>query len=225
MSAKSFARRLRLDNQALLLLASTLLPAALVAFSMIAQSAVAESFCAVIAFSIALPPLLAAQQGPAMRTLVAALATTLTALLMLAMPVSLSQWIDVVAITGSVAMLLAGTVAFVPSSLITLMMLLWLSWPIWLSGRLSGHERLVNLLTAAHPLLAINGILLDQAIWIERPLMYGWTGLNQDVPVTIPTTPAWCVLLHAGVGMMLLMISVARTLRERRRANAHALLE
>jgi hypothetical protein len=190
------------------LIAAAIIPASLVAFSMIAQSAVAQSFTAVVAIVVALPPLFQSMQRASIRLLSAMTAVVVIALLLLLMPASWPQWFGVAAIIGSVAMLLAGVARFVQSpTAIIVAMLLWVSWPIWLAGHLAGHETLVNCLAAAHPLLAINGQLLDQAIWTERPMMYGWTALNQDVPFSIPTTALWCVLMHGGIGALLLIIS------------------
>ena len=161
-----------------------------------------------MAVVIILPPLLISLNRLAERLIAAVLSIIPIALLLLIMPITVGQWLGVILVVAAIATLLAGAASvFRHSTPIIILMLLWLFWPVWLSERLSGHDLLVNWLAALHPLLAINGQLLDQAIWTERPLMYGWTGLNQDVPFAIPTTVIWCVLLHAALGAVLLIIS------------------
>jgi len=78
--------------------------------------------------------------------------------------------------------------------------LLWLTAPIWLPGQLMAN------LARFHPLLAINGATLASGIWTERPLMYQWTALGQDVPYSLPTTVIWCVGAHLIVAALLIAI-------------------
>ena len=56
------------------------------------------------------------------------------------------------------------------------------------------------MLVVAHPLLSLNAVLIDQGIWTERPQMYGWTALNQDVSYSLPAGIFWCVVVHVAVG-------------------------
>jgi hypothetical protein len=88
------------------------------------------------------------------------------------------------------------------AAIVIVLALAWLAWPIWLSPALEGRQTLVNWLVPAHPLLAINGQLSQLGIWTERPLMYRWTVLNQDVSYEMPGNPVWCIAVHGLIGLM-----------------------
>ena len=60
-------------------------------------------------------------------------------------------------------------------------------------------------LAPAHPLLAMNRILLDLGIWTQQPWMYRHTTLGQDVAYALPGTIWPCVLLHAVMALGLLV--------------------
>jgi hypothetical protein len=81
----------------------------------------------------------------------------------------------------------------------------WLLWPVWLAGTLVGHgyDGAVQNLVAAHPPLAINGILIAEPAWTERSVAYHLTDLNQDVSIRLPANAAICAALHAALSVLL----------------------
>ncbi len=94
------------------------------------------------------------------------------------------------------------------SATVVLIGFAWLTWPIWLSHWLPGHEVWLSWLTPAHPPLAIDGVLdTMRPVWTERRLMYNqFTVLNQDIAYDLPHTIGWTVLLHACVGAITLLL-------------------
>ncbi|HWE03137.1 MAG TPA: hypothetical protein VG326_12075 [Tepidisphaeraceae bacterium] len=78
----------------------------------------------------------------------------------------------------------------------------WLTWPVWLSPWLYGShaETIVHWLSAAHPLMAINGVLFERFnFWDRYTLSYQQlTTLNQDVFYTLPKTVIWMILVHGA---------------------------
>jgi len=93
-----------------------------------------------------------------------------------------------------------------PASLVTLLAVAWLSWPLWLATFLRGAgTRTIYWLVQTHPPLVANGVLTWEPPWSERSLAYRrLTNLNQDVMYQLPTS-AWraiiFLLLVAGVLM------------------------
>jgi hypothetical protein len=92
---------------------------------------------------------------------------------------------------------------FVASALVTLLGLLWLTWPVWLSHALlsKSGDTLVAWLVPAHPLFAINAVLIHFDTWDRLPLAYSrLTVLNQDVSYSLPSAGVlWTTLLHGAV--------------------------
>ena len=79
---------------------------------------------------------------------------------------------------------------------------LWLTWPIWLAHALltPAGPMLVAWLMPAHPLFALNGLLVHLGIWTQQPVAYATLmNLNQDVPYALPPGVVPGALLHAGV--------------------------
>jgi hypothetical protein len=79
--------------------------------------------------------------------------------------------------------------------------LAWLTWPVWLSHLLTGQSASV-LLTAPHPLLSLNGVLLDHFnAWDRYGLAYrDLTTLNQDILFTMPASVGPMVISHIALG-------------------------
>jgi hypothetical protein len=133
----------------------------------------------------------------------------------------LAAWVSVV--SGTALLLhefrlvpaLAATVTVVVSSL-------WLTWPIWLSPMLAGHQRAVGWLCWAHPIMAINSVVRQLGLWGSpmggSDLAYRYlTILNQDVAYPHSQSIWPCVLIHGLIGMTLLSVSfLLGTLRCRR---------
>jgi hypothetical protein len=86
--------------------------------------------------------------------------------------------------------------------------LAWLAWPVWLSPRLAGRERLVGLLAAPHPLLALDAVFRASGPpWSERYFMYNFlTVLNQDVAYELPRGIFPAVFLHGVIGAVGLLL-------------------
>lgn len=111
-------------------------------------------------------------------------------------------WAFVWALTGlsslAVRTRLSRTTAAAVTSLVAL---LWLTWPVWLSHAL--NQTLVDRLVVAHPLFAINSVLQRLGTWDRAPLAYQQlTVLNQDVPYVLPHSIGPAVLLHGFVGLV-----------------------
>src|SRR5262249_47984788 len=81
--------------------------------------------------------------------------------------------------------------------------LAWLGWPIWLTPYINGA--IAGWLTPAHPILAVNRVLISWGFWTEQRLMYQWGRLGQDVPYTLPRTIWPCVILHLLVAATVLL--------------------
>jgi hypothetical protein len=98
--------------------------------------------------------------------------------------------------------------------LVTIVALLWLTWPVWLSHALTQSR--VNLLTPAHPLLAINGVLHHLGSWDRATLAYQrLTILNQDIPYTLPRSIFPTVTLHTLIAAVCFGLSVLQFPRSR----------
>lgn len=98
---------------------------------------------------------------------------------------------------------ITGTLA---SAIVTILALLWLTWPVWLSrALLSPHgDTLVAWLSPAHPLLAINGVVRARFdSWDRYQMAYQQlTVLNQDLLYSLPRNVMACACLHAAVGIV-----------------------
>jgi len=77
----------------------------------------------------------------------------------------------------------------------------WLGWPIFLAKVLvgEGSEGVVDWLVKLHPPMVLNMLLEPGDPWSHRPTAYGQMRLGQDVSYAMPTTAAWCVLLHLSL--------------------------
>jgi hypothetical protein len=107
--------------------------------------------------------------------------------------------------------------------LVTLLLLAWLGWPVWLSPWLPGREGWVDWLSPAHPLLTIDAALVRAGVapWSEHRLMYDkLTVLGQHV---FPRPPAgvgaavWVHLVLAVPGFAL--VALGKVKRGRRRSS------
>ena len=129
--------------------------------------------------------------------LIAALMTAVTigqwfAAYMALLSFGLALW----ALTMLLRHALAATLA---AAIVVILAVAWLSWPVWLSPWLGGRvgEALVAWLTPAHPLLAVNHVLIDMGVWGEQRIMYRISALGQDVPYALPESVWPCVIVHA----------------------------
>ena len=91
------------------------------------------------------------------------------------------------------------------AALVTFPSLLWLTWPVWLSHALlrPGGDAAVAWLVPAHPLFAVNGVLIHFDTWDRHPLAYArLTVLNQDVFYALPRGVLWATLAHAAIALL-----------------------
>ena len=119
----------------------------------------------------------------------------------------------------------AGISSIFASTIVTILALLWLSWPIWLSPWTAGRNNLVAWLSVLHPLLSLDGALLPLGTpWPQAPLMYRYlSNLNQDVIYHPPRNVLWAVMLHAVIGGAALLAGQSlRVHSERSRAGPTA---
>ena len=134
--------------------------------------------------------------------------------------VTFAQWLAayvllaacVIGVTGLAVGLSRVAGELFASALATLLALAWLAWPIWLSGWVDRPPvvHAIAWLVPAHPLLALNGLLVHLGVWGELPLMYQLTSLGQDVPYSLPGSVAACVAVHFLLGGALLLLSADR---------------
>jgi hypothetical protein len=101
------------------------------------------------------------------------------------------------------------------SALTTVLAVVWMTWPIWLSAWIQhvAVVRAIDALVPFHPPLAMNGLLVHMGVWGEGPLMYQLTSLGQDVPYSLPSSIALCAGAHLLLGGALLLLSAVRKAR------------
>ena len=171
-----------------------------------------------VAFATLLvPPLTSAESTLPRRALVAALVSlgvALTWLTALGDLLYFTQWLACSAVLAAYAFALAGLCGMlisarfnsvVAAGSVTILALLWLTWPVWLSAALlrPAGESLAAWLVPAHPLFATNGVLSHFDSWDRFPLAYRQlTVLNQDVFYAMPATVIWAGLLHGAVAVV-----------------------
>jgi hypothetical protein len=113
----------------------------------------------------------------------------------------------VVAAGGLTAMLRRIGVGHIGAgAIVTVLGLAWMLWPVWLSPALHGPrgERIVAWLVPAHPLFAVNGVLLRTlGYWTDQAgIAYHYTSLSDDLAYAVPESVLMCVLLHGCVGTL-----------------------
>jgi hypothetical protein len=109
---------------------------------------------------------------------------------------------------------------FLAAGLVTVLGLLWLTWPVWLSPQLlkPGGDELVSWLVPAHPLFGVNGVLLHLGTWDRHDIAYEkLTVLNQDMFYALPRGVLRTTLAHALVAALALSGEIL-LLRRRRPA-------
>ena len=162
--------------------------------------------------SLIVPPLLAGERDRLAGLIVAAAATDgvgIVWLFAIAGRTTLPQWLACYLVLAAYAWALCGLVRVVRAApIVTVAALAWLSWPVWLSPHVSASA--VAWLAPAHPLLAINHVLVDLGVWTQQRLMYAHTTLGQDVPYKLPGSIWPCVGVHALVGLTALLPARSR---------------
>lgn len=127
-------------------------------------------------------------------------------LVALASQTTLWQWLQCYLLLAGYALALCGLVRLTRmASLVTVLALAWLTWPVWLSPRMTPD--LVAWLAPAQPMLAINRAMLDLGVWTQQRLMYQFTTLGQDVAYALPRSAWPAVLLHALIGVTALWLA------------------
>jgi len=100
----------------------------------------------------------------------------------------------------------------VASAITVVLALAWLSWPIWMSRGVVGHQTLAGWLVRLHPIFAINGAMPQLGTWTHQPLMYHLTNLGQDVPYELPASIWPCAIAHLMIGAALVAANIHRIL-------------
>jgi hypothetical protein len=103
------------------------------------------------------------------------------------------------AVWGLALMLVRARLAAVYAAAIGVMAgVAWLAWPVWLAPW--AGEQAAALLVPAHPLFAINAVVIELGIWTQQAIAYGLVTLGQDVPYALPGSIWPAVLLHVLLG-------------------------
>ena len=126
------------------------------------------------------------------------------------------QWLACYVVLAAYAFALLAATRALTAPVAFILGLLWLAWPVWTSPFLT--VELARWLTPAHPLMATNRVVLHMGAWLEQPLMYRHTTLNQDVPYTLPRSIWPCVFVHVVIGLLLLTPAWLKARSSRRRA-------
>jgi hypothetical protein len=136
--------------------------------------------------------------------------------------ITFRQWLECYVLLAAVVMALWGLImalrrltrsVHAAGALALLLMLLWMTWPVWLSPWLAQSpraDRAVALLAPAHPMLALNGLLIELGVWGEQRMAYQLTVLGQDVSYSLPGRLWPAVVLHLLIGGALLLLSSSR---------------
>jgi hypothetical protein len=98
----------------------------------------------------------------------------------------------------------------VSAAVTILLMLLWLSSPVWLLHHLQTPSLLpwMQGIIDVHPLFAMNSAA-PLGVWTESPIAYRILNLNQDVYYKLPGV--WrCIAFHAVIGGVLLLANRRR---------------
>jgi hypothetical protein len=90
-----------------------------------------------------------------------------------------------------------GCDQIVASAIVTLLVLAWLTAPVWLSVPLQGCQ--LHYSVAVHPLFVLNGIVPQLGIWTEQQVAYGLTSMGQDVQYALPGSPWLAVGVYGAI--------------------------
>jgi len=129
--------------------------------------------------------------------------------------VTVRQWLICIFVLATFAAMLMAVVdlltqfsllPLIASGIVTIIGLLWLSWPVWLCSSLTGSQLYWSVMF--HPLLAINHVVANNlGVWTEQQVAYSLTNLGQDVQYQLPSS-AWPVIgLQAGVAISLIFVA------------------
>lgn len=128
------------------------------------------------------------------------------------------QWLQCYLLLAAYAFALMALTRATAAWVAVVLGVAWLTWPLWTAPFLD--ITLARWLTPAHPLMAINRVVLDHGVWMEQPLMYRHATLGQDVPYALPRSIWPCVLVHTLIGLLLLAPAGWRARAGRRAAAA-----
>jgi hypothetical protein len=112
------------------------------------------------------------------------------------------QWLGCYCIVAAYAFALMALTRATAAWFAVLAAVAWLTWPVWTSPFIDIN--LARWLTPAHPLLAINSLVIHRGVWLVQPLMYQYSSLGQDVPYAMPRSIWPCVIVHAAIALLLL---------------------
>lgn len=126
--------------------------------------------------------------------------------------ISARQWFECVAVLFSFVAMMAILVAVLmrmglspmaSMATTTMTALLWLTWPIWLSGSLSGSSLRGSVMF--QPIFAINHAVSNLGIWTEQQVAYNLTNLGQDTQYRLPGSVWPAVGLQAAIAVVLIL--------------------
>ena len=112
------------------------------------------------------------------------------------------EWLACYLMLAAYALALAALTRATAAWIAVVLGIAWLTWPLWTAPFLT--IGLARWLTPAHPLMAINSVVIHHGDWAGQPLMYQFATLNQDVPYAMPRTIWPCVIVHALIALLLL---------------------
>ena len=130
------------------------------------------------------------------------------------------QWLQCYLLLAAYAFALTALTRATAAWVTTLLAAAWLAWPLWTAPFLD--ITLARRLTPAHPLMAMNSVVLNYGVWMEQPLMYRQATLGQDVPYALPRSIWPCVIVHIFIGLLLSAPAWLRARSRRRRREAAA---
>ena len=128
--------------------------------------------------------------------------------------ITATQWGMCVALLASfvaaMVMLVRALQRFSPavaSTVVTVVALAWLSWPVWLSASIPGIQLRGSVLF--HPLFAINHVVSDLGIWTEQQAAYSLTTLGQDVAYQLPFSAWPTIAMQSGLAIALAILTMS----------------
>jgi hypothetical protein len=123
-----------------------------------------------------------------------------------------------IAIVGGVGMLRAiGVGRTVAGFVVTLLTLVWLTWPVWLSPKLGGRggEQIASWLVPASPVFAVNSVVREtMGVWAEHSIAYN-VSIMSEVAYGMPESVVRCLVVHLGMGVLGVGVGVLAGRRRR----------
>ncbi len=97
-------------------------------------------------------------------------------------------------------------------SIILLLALVWMTFPIWAARLMPGHanDQWLIVLLNIHPTIGLNAAYLSLGEWAHQRIAYRWlTNLGQDVSYLMPFGQAlYSILFHSFLSIMFFIIPI-----------------